>query len=341
MSKKPNILNEFINILKRKFPSSIQSNSQEMERIIEEIRTHILDQADDLAGDNPVSELHIQMALDDFGDPDDIASDFEGIMLEEDRYTSIEENEQETDEIVNNNVFTSQSFLDMKHELLQLIKEKQKKQIYHALEWILTGNCNITKQERYSLIGELFNARPDYFKDKIYKKFQKILRTSYQLYPYELEQYIIEKFTLLPEEIIQTSFQGKFQLKIHVLKGRFYITNRRLIFHGKIEPSVSAIMFFRGSVQLALPFAKNEIKSLQIAMGAKFSEKPCFGLQYSLEKGYNIKVQNNKVIFNIPYDFQKKYTVRRKNVKIKITIQEPDLTKQLQSIQILTQILQN
>ena len=272
------------------------------------------------------------MVLDDFGDPDDIASDFENIMFE---------NEQETDEVTSNIAYTSQSFLDMKHELLQLVKEKRKKQIYHVMEWILKGNCNMTKQERYSLIGELFIASPDYFMDKIYKKFQKVLSTSYQLNPYDLERYIIEKFSLLPGEFIQTSFQGKFQLKIHVLKGRFYITSRRLIFHGKIEPSVSVIMFFRGSVQLALPFAKDEIKSLQIAMGAKHSEKPCFGLQYALENGYNIKVHNKTLLFNISYDFQKKYYVKRKNVKVKITIKEPDLTKQLQSIQILSQILQN
>jgi hypothetical protein len=332
MSKKPNILNEYITILKLKLPSQIQSNSQEKERIIEEIRTHILDQADDLAGDNPVSELHLQMALDDFGDPDDIASDFENIMFE---------NKQETEEVTSNITYTSQSFLDMKHELLQLVKEKRKKQIYRAMEWILTENCNMTKHERYTIIGELFITNPDYFMDIIYKKFQKILRVSNQLNSYDLERYIIEKFTLLPGEFIQTSFQGKFQLKIHVLKGRFYITSRRLIFHGKIEPSVSAIMFFRGSVQLALPFAKAEIKSLQIAMGAKFSEKPCFGLQYSLEKGYNIKVHNNTLLFNISYDFQKKYYVKRKNVKVKITIKEPDLTKHLQSLQILNKILQN
>ena len=164
MSKKPNILNEYIIILKRKLPSQIQSNPQEMERIIEEIRTHILDQADDLASDNPVSELHIQMALDDFGDPDDIASDFENIMFE---------NKQETDEVTSNITYTSQSFLDMKHELLQLVKEKRKKQIYRALEWILKGNGNLTKQERYTIIGELFIANPDYFMDKIYMKFQK------------------------------------------------------------------------------------------------------------------------------------------------------------------------
>ncbi len=54
-----------------------------------------------------------------------------------------------------------------------------------------------------------------------------------------------------------------------------------------------------------------------------------------------IKVHNNTLLFNISYDFQKKYYVKRKNVKVKITIKEPDLTKHLQSLQILNQILQN
>ena len=75
-------------------------------------------------------------------------------------------------------------------------------------------------------------------------------------------------------------------------------------------------------------------------MGAKFSAKPCFGLQYSLENVLKLKIHDNQVIFNIFYDFQKKYTLKRKNVKVKITIQEPDLSYQLQSIRILHQILQ-
>jgi hypothetical protein len=334
------ILEEYINILIGKLPSWMQSNPKEMEKTVEDIRTHILDQAEDLADDDPVSEAHIQTALEEFGDLDDIIEDFDKIQRGKEYYDPGAETRQESTESVETMAFTSQSFLTLKQEVLQLVREKRKKQIYQVMEWILKGNGNMTKEERYSLIGDVFIANPDYFMDKIYKKFQKILLEAYQLNPYDLEYYLIEKYTLLPGEVIQASFQGKLQLNIHVLSGRFYITGKRLIFHGEIKESVAVLMFTRG-LAYALNAAKDEVQSLQIAMGAKFSEKPCFGFQYSLENGHNIRVRNNRVTFNIAYDFQKKYTVKRKEVKVKLTIEEPDLSKQLQSVQILTQILQN
>ena len=324
------ILEEYLNILTSKLPSW---NLQEMDKTAEEIRTHILDLAEDLAGDDPVTEIHIQAAIDEFGNLEDIVNDFNNIKREKEPLDS-------GDGLGQESTFDSQSFLTLRQEVLQLVREKRKKQIYQVVEWILKGDSKMTKEERYSLIGEVFMANPDYFMDKIYKKFQKILQKAYQLNPYDLERYLMEKHTLLVEEVIQTSFQGKLQLSIHVLKGRFYVTNRRLIFHGEIKESVAVLMFTRFMAQ-ALEAAKEEVQSLQIAMGAKYSEKPCFGYQYSLENGHNIRVRGNRVTFNIAYDFQKKYTVKRKEVKVKLTVEEPDLTKQIQTIQILTQILQN
>ncbi|MHA1746878.1 MAG: HAAS signaling domain-containing protein [Promethearchaeota archaeon] len=324
------ILEEYLNILRSKLPSWIL---QEMDNTVEEIRTHILDQAEDFAGNDPITEIHIQAAIDEFGNLDDIVNDFNNIKREKESLDSGDVLEKES-------TFDSHSFLTLKQEVLQLVREKRKKQIYQVMEWILKGNGNMTKEERYSLIGEVFMANPDYFMDKIYKKFQKVLLESYQLNPYDLEQFLMEKLTLLPEEVIQASFQGKLQLSIHVLSGRFYIIGKRLIFHGEIKESVAVLMFTRGLAH-ALNSAKEEVQSLQIAMGSKYSEKPCFGYQYSLENGHNIRVRGNRVTFNIAYDFQKKYTVKRKEVKVKLTVEEPDLTKQLQTIQLLTQILQN
>jgi len=349
------ILEEYLNILKSKLPSW---NLQEMDKTVEEIRTHILDLAEDLAGDDPVTEIHIQAAIDEFGSLEDIVNDFNNIKREKEPLDSGDDLGQDStfdsqsnikrekepldsgDGLGQESTFDSQSFLTLKQEVLQLVREKRKKQIYQVVEWILKGDSKMTKEERYSLIGEVFMANPDYFMDKIYKKFQKILQKAYQLNPYDLERYLMEKHTLLVEEVIQSSFQGKLQLSIHVLKGRFYVTNRRLIFHGEIKESVAVLMFTRFMAQ-ALEAAKEEVQSLQIAMGAKYSEKPCFGYQYSLENGHNIRVRGNRVTFNIAYDFQKKYTVKRKEVKVKLTVEEPDLTKQLQTIQLLTQILQN
>ena len=326
MSKHSEILEEYINLLKTKLSSW---NLLEMDKTVEEIRTHVLDQAEDFAGNDPVTEMHIQAAIDELGNLDDIVSDFDCTEREKEQST----------ETTTNMAFDSHSFLTLKQEVLQLVREKRKKQIYQIMEWILKGDGNLTKEERYSLIGEVFLSNPDYFKDKLYKKFQKALLEAYQLNPYDLERYLMEKFTLLPGEVIQTAFQGKLQLNIHVLQGRFYLTSKRLIFHGEIKESVAVLMFTRGLAH-ALNAAKEEVQSLQIAMGAKYSEKPCFGYQYSLENGHNIRVRNNRVTFNIAYDFQKKYTVKRKEVKVNLTIEEPDLTKQLESIQMLTQILQ-
>ena len=337
MSKHSKTLEEYINVLRSKLPSW---NHQEMEKTVEEIRTHILDQAEDLAGDDLVSEKHIRAAIDDFGDLDDIANDFDNIHREREQNGPGVENREESTGSVDTIEFASQSFLALKQEVLQLVKERRRKEIYRVIEWILEGDSEITTEERYSLIGEVFMANPDYFMDKIYKKFQKSLQKAHRLNAYDLERYLLEKYTLLPGEVIQTSFPGKLQLNIHVLQGRFYLTSKRLVFHGEIKESVAVLMLTRFMAH-ALELAKEEVQSLQVAMGGKFSEKPCFGFQYSVENGHDIRVRDNRVTFKIVYVFQKRYTPKRKEVKVKITIEEPDLTKQIQSIQVLSQILQN
>jgi hypothetical protein len=333
-----NILTEYINSVKEKLPKVILENAAQVSNLFDEIRAHIIDCAEDLAANGPITEKHISQAINEFGKPENIAADFHKITL------NSKENEEEVVEqklninYENSSAKESNQFQSVVSEALNHVRNQNKRALYKDIEWILKGNYNkTTAEQRYSAIGEIYLANPDYFKEKLYKKFQKIIKSSFNIDSFELEHFIIQKYSLIPGEKVLRAFQGKLQMNNHVIKGRIYITPNRLISHGIIDPSIHAIFIYK--MPWASLVARDELIELQLGTGKNFTAKPCFGFQYSLKNAYKVKTKKNKVEFEIPYDFQKTDQIKRKKVKVKITIKEQDSNHVLQISNLLAQIL--
>ncbi|MFX1315706.1 MAG: zinc-ribbon domain-containing protein [Promethearchaeota archaeon] len=123
--------------------------------------------------------------------------------------------------------------------LKQFVKQKNKNEIKKILvEYIaqISHFDEISRKKIYDLIGKILEEDLQFFKQKLFKIFykatQKFLVANLRI---EMEKYIIEKYWFFKGEKLIISSKGSviFSKNYFEIRGRFYITNQRIIFLGK------------------------------------------------------------------------------------------------------------
>ena len=161
--------------------------------------------------------------------------------------------------------------------LKKFVVEKNKGEIINILTRYITNLTQIDETSRkkiYDLIGKVLSEDPQFFKLKLFKPFYK--KTQNFLAPHlriEMENYLMNKYWLFKNETLILSSKGNviFNKNYNEIRGRFYITNLRIIALGKqfegtkrttagygiIEfPYMGGIRFWRswGSVDRVFPY---------------------------------------------------------------------------------------
>ena len=123
--------------------------------------------------------------------------------------------------------------------LKQFVEQKNKGEVINILTRYMTRLTQIdetSRKEIYDLIGKVLSEDPQFFKQKLFKAFYK--KTQNFLAPHlriERENYLINKYWLFKDEKLILSSKGSviFNKNYNEIRGRFYITNLRIIALGK------------------------------------------------------------------------------------------------------------
>jgi len=161
--------------------------------------------------------------------------------------------------------------------------------------YALQANNSLSNFEFFDLIGETYQLNPKFFMLSIYPKirykFSKIYGDEGMSV---MNKYILEKFCLDEGEQIIYELNGKIRQKvpkkytIKILHGTIYVTNSRIIAHGKFEfrlyQSAGEAIFLGGST-----------KSPKKAKNAYFSSSgPCYGYQFPIKNLHYLYNYNNR-----------------------------------------------
>lgn len=317
------ILNKYVKAVKEILPPSIKNDKEELEITLDEIVSHILDLAEEIAGNEYYKEEDIRKALLQFGTPEHIAQDYEEL---ENNLNDIFK-QPNNDQLRNSDSLSS----DLLNEGMILMQNQNRKQIFRFLSSILVGVYGLEPPQRYLIVGKLISSNPDYFYEKIYKKLQRFLQNSTQFNAFMFEQSIIENYTLLPDEKILASFHGKISLNFHLVRGRVFVTNYRIIINGKVEPTITAFMLFKmpwGEIE-----AKKELKRIQLGVRNKYPGKFCLGYQYNFIHPSRIKMGYKKIRFQSKFEIEKNYQRTLKNYRVNITVEELNPSIRSQAIE--------
>ncbi|MFX1259718.1 MAG: hypothetical protein ACFFAN_17840 [Promethearchaeota archaeon] len=225
---------------------------------------------------------------------------------------------------------------NLKEKLKSLIKYGKKREILNLLKKILT-NKDLSNEQFYDLIGVLLLENHKYFMNKFYKSFQKQFQKDFSPEKLcEIEQYILKKYSFFEGEEFLKSFKGRVIQKDNQVTGRVYLTNYRVIAHGKFGPTALSTMgaigtglavggpsqgstFAGGFVAFNIGVQKQVQKKLQEVMGQYFqTEKPCFGYQYPIINAFKIIRKNKSVNYRVNLEYQKGNRTKTTNLKIKI-----------------------
>jgi hypothetical protein len=152
------------------------------------------------------------------------------------------------------------------------------------------------KTKFYDFVGDMFVKRPKFFLTtffKIYNKnIVKILRPE-ELF--EMEQHILQKHCLYPNEKLVISFNGKYVLGSAKEVGRLYLTNYRIVFIGLIK-SKGVPMVTRSIVQGQL----NKYIHKKLLDKSQPTDIPCFGYEHSIFGFPNVILKGNLVLLKVP-----------------------------------------
>jgi len=224
----------------------------------------------------------------------------------------------------------------LKEEIKNLIRQERKG---NAVKMIvnIAASQKLLDKEFYDLVGEVIRFNQQYFMEKMYPKFYKnISRLFNSNQMYEMEQYILEKFSFYSGEKLLDSFNGKTVQKDTQVAGRVYLTNYRIIAHGKFGPTPGSSLAAAGAgaaggtgsqtgTNIGASMALNEYiqkrvqKRLQEYMSHESSEgKSCFGYQYPIIDSYNVARKAKNLSYRVDIEFEKKGKLKRKTLKMKI-----------------------
>ncbi|MFX1395143.1 MAG: zinc ribbon domain-containing protein [Promethearchaeota archaeon] len=137
--------------------------------------------------------------------------------------------------------------------LKYFVKQKDTKEILNFLSSYMIRipqSDEVSRKKIYDLIGKTINEDPLFFKRKLYKNLYGRMKKS--LFPQlriEMEKYILEKYCFLKGEKFITSSKGSiiFHDSWDEIKGRFYITNKRIIALGKYRLKTESSNIGRGA----------------------------------------------------------------------------------------------
>ncbi len=164
----------------------------------------------------------------------------------------------------------------------------------------------------YDFIGEVFKLNPEYFMKHIYGA----RRLYEEVNKKEMEKYIIEKFCLYEGEQILYECNGEITETNPTMKvvstpvkasvdGRIYITNYRIIAHGKLSAKGGRWWGF-GLLDLAIAGVTGETKrdksKIGMIEGSTFQELPCYGFQFKTSNHVRLKKKSNGILYSLIVD---------------------------------------
>ena len=232
----------------------------------------------------------------------------------------------------------AESNLDnLKNILKSAIKIGNKREIVSILKNILDSE-SLSNEDFYDLIGFLLIENPEYFMNKFYKFFlKKILWRFNSAKLGEMEEYILKKYSFFEGEELLTSFKGRIIQKDTQVTGRVYLTNYRVIAHGKFGPTTMSSIGAagagmagggsgtQGSTMAGASMAVNSTiqqylqKKLQGIMKQNSqTNKSCYGYQYPIMNAFYIV--RKKKSFNYRVNLEYKKGNRTKTAKLKLKI---------------------
>jgi hypothetical protein len=187
-------------------------------------------------------------------------------------------------------------------------------------------NKSIPHRDFVDLIGNALYTDERFFMDYLYPKLYKLLLIRNG----QLEQEIMENTTLYPLESINQRFSGTIVIDDMQVKGRIYVTDHRLIAHGKFGETAgsafasAALYGGSGGENVAFAMALNASiqehikRKIQSSMGDQFSRKACFGYQFPIVGTYNVYTKKKYVQYNADIQIPKRNNYKTKQLKIKI-----------------------
>ncbi len=161
-----------------------------------------------------------------------------------------------------------------------------------------------TANEFSEFVGQVFLIDPDFFFDKFAKTYNKnIIKLLNLKQLFEMEEYVLKKFSLYQNENIIVSFTGQITKGKGKMVGRIYLTNYRIILQGLSKTQgVSMVTTSIVTKAIRKKMQKKLIKKLQSIMSQVTStELPCFGYQYPMYGLQKIRVTSsgNRVIYSV------------------------------------------
>lgn len=191
----------------------------------------------------------------------------------------------------------NESFLeDNKSEIRDLIRRKASWKIMRIIseEFKDTGELN----KFADFVGEIFLLDPNFFLDKFAKTYNKnIARLLNFQQLFEMEEYILKKYSLYESEKILASFKGEIVRGNGKLVGRIYVTNFRIIVLGvNKSKGISMVTVSIAQKAIVKRMQKKLVKKLRSIMSQMTSvELPCFGYQYPMFGLVKIKHTGRRV----------------------------------------------
>jgi hypothetical protein len=179
---------------------------------------------------------------------------------------------------------------------------------------------SLSDSEFYDIVGETFKLNPDFFMKHIYQEMRFLQTRGRKLYEkiniMEMDKYIIEKFCLYQGEQILYECNGKIGETNPTMKmmstptkasvdGRIYVTNYRIIAHGKLSAS-GGRWWGLGLLDLAIGGmtggSKRDKSKKGVIEGSTSQELPCYGYQFKTTNHVRLKKKSNGVLYSVIVD---------------------------------------
>ncbi len=174
---------------------------------------------------------------------------------------------------------------------------------------------SLSDSEFYDIVGETFKLNPEFFMKNIYGEMLLLQTRGRKLYKKvnkkEMEKYIIEKFCLYEGEQILYECNGVIKqwsgkVKLIVNDGNFFITNYRIIAHGKLSASGGRTDLLSGNLVLDLAISafsggsKRAKSKTGIIDASTHQELPCYGYQFPLKDHFKLKKKKDGITYILP-----------------------------------------
>jgi len=190
-----------------------------------------------------------------------------------------------------------QNVVNIKREIAK--SQPSKKRINDLLKDIqLEANSDT---DYYDIVGEIFRFNPRYYMTSLYPKFKSL----------DMTRYLVEKFSLYENERIIYEFPGKIKqsnaedldpVAVIVKSGTIYVTNLRIIAHGKLlaaggaSSSPSKLKTAIRAQKAKKEGAKAKKKLLTDSLS---QELPCYGYQFISKNHFGLKKKSKSVKYYI------------------------------------------